>query len=299
MNFSELLQDLKASANNRVKNPLLASFVISWIGINWELASIYLFSEKSIETKIEVLKKYYVENDINSTFCFLFLIPLGSAIVFTFGLPYVKLGVDRLLNHSKSLKLKRERGNEKNLKKHELDIATLDFNISEERNGKKTLDELNSTIEEQKNKIESHEIQISKLKTNLVTARDENINLINKQTEKIHSLTENAENAVEYQKHVKSFHDDLEHLTKSRNDYVGGTFMYLNDIMMYNHDLSQENDIRNSNFLEVLSTDTLNSLVEEKFIVIHTDKGTNIMNGITPTVKARVFYDLKEFWSKE
>ena len=53
----ETLQNLKQTINERIKNPFIGAFFISWVIINWRPIFIILFSHDEIYNKI---KQIYV-----------------------------------------------------------------------------------------------------------------------------------------------------------------------------------------------------------------------------------------------
>ena len=98
----ELLKAFLENAKERIKNPLIGTFITSWIVFNWKSVLILLFSSDKIENKIFT---------ITTTYCNYWLWiywPLMVTITYIFGLPYINLGIDWLLSNSRNKRLKRE-----------------------------------------------------------------------------------------------------------------------------------------------------------------------------------------------
>lgn len=161
MKTPELLRDIFTASKDRVKNPIISSFAISWILFNWKLVSTYLFSNEDIKTKIEIISTDYTKSK------FLFWFPLASALFFTILMPYLRLCIDWLLMLGNNIRLDRERKSEEDRRQHEKKIATIEFEIEEEKTGKKTIEELNITIQDQKKNLESYEQDFKRMMSDL------------------------------------------------------------------------------------------------------------------------------------
>lgn len=59
----DFIRDIYASFRQtsveRIKSPFLGAFVFSWIGFNWQMLAIVLFSKKEIEERLELINKSY------------------------------------------------------------------------------------------------------------------------------------------------------------------------------------------------------------------------------------------------
>tara|TARA_R110001599_G_scaffold3619_1_gene19932 strand:- start:3756 stop:4730 length:975 start_codon:yes stop_codon:yes gene_type:complete len=78
------IKGLIKSGVDRLKFPVFNSFIFSWLILNWKPLFIILFSEEPIELRINHVSIYY-SNIYTTLIC-----PLIIAIVYTFGLPYVR-----------------------------------------------------------------------------------------------------------------------------------------------------------------------------------------------------------------
>lgn len=80
-----LIEEFLKTARSRLDNPLLGSFIISWLIINWDLV-LLIFSELAVIYKINLIKEEYL---ILAEWVNLILSPLLSAIFFTFFLTQI------------------------------------------------------------------------------------------------------------------------------------------------------------------------------------------------------------------
>ena len=81
--MKELIDIIFNSSKERVKNPLIGSFVLALIGFNWKAIFILLFSDSPAVEKINLISEDY--SSISSTV----LAPLFFATFYVAGLPYV------------------------------------------------------------------------------------------------------------------------------------------------------------------------------------------------------------------
>ncbi len=96
----EIINSFLDNSKERIKNPFLGAFIISWIAFNWKPIVILLFSEKEIEQKITFINENYISLQYNLWF------PLIFAIVYVVVLPYIMLVFDKL--SSKALEGRKE-----------------------------------------------------------------------------------------------------------------------------------------------------------------------------------------------
>ena len=143
----ETLQNLKQTINERIKNPFIGAFFISWVIINWRPIFIILFSHDEIYNKIGVIDKNY------SDWHNYFLWPILIAIFYIIILPYLMALFEFLVSFSQKFR----DGNYANIKILELknqnkiliqqvenEKAINDFKDSESINLK--IENLNSVI---------------------------------------------------------------------------------------------------------------------------------------------------------
>lgn len=82
------------TSKERIKNPLMGTFIISWIVINWRPIIILLFSNQSIENRIDYIVTGY------SSFNTYFLLPFLLSLFYVIVLPYLMWAIDGLVKKS-------------------------------------------------------------------------------------------------------------------------------------------------------------------------------------------------------
>lgn len=92
--MEEKLKDIYENIKDRLSNPLIFSFIVSWLVYNWEITVALLWYDKD-QIKAEGYKSIFefIQYQLNSK-CFSFIIPLILALVYTFIMPYIKEFVD-------------------------------------------------------------------------------------------------------------------------------------------------------------------------------------------------------------
>ena len=95
--MKELVSALSQVTANRLKSPILGSFVLSWLVVNH--ASILTFIFSTSEKKIELLNANSVFWSIEPSFwscapMMTIIYPAIASLLYTFGLPWVQYKID-------------------------------------------------------------------------------------------------------------------------------------------------------------------------------------------------------------
>ncbi len=102
--IKELLPSLKSHLDERMANPILGTFSLSWIIMNWKAFLFLAFSDKEIEQKISLIESSY------SNWATVLWFPLGFTVGYLFLLPWILLGVqvfqEKANGQRKALKLR-------------------------------------------------------------------------------------------------------------------------------------------------------------------------------------------------
>ncbi|EJK8623002.1 hypothetical protein R4E38_06945 [Morganella morganii] len=101
--FANLFKCTSETMIERVKNPIVGSFVFSWLFFNWKVILILLFSDKSIDDKINTISVLISYES--------FLFPLGFSFLYSWLLPIFSLCIDFLLKpvYSKVVSIRTDR----------------------------------------------------------------------------------------------------------------------------------------------------------------------------------------------
>ncbi len=95
--MEEKVKDVYENIKDRLSNPLIFSFVFSWLIYNWEITIALLWYDKT-QFQAEGCKSIFefIQDKIN-TKCWSTALPLVFAFLYTFGFPYLKQGI-RIFN---------------------------------------------------------------------------------------------------------------------------------------------------------------------------------------------------------
>ena len=139
--MKELIKTIFTTSTERIKNPLIGTFVIAWIAFNWRPIAVFLFSEATIDIKIEVINTTYISiwNQL--------LFPIFISLIYTLLIPYLMLVFDFIvafaISSRKAIKTKQI---EKDLQS-DIRVSTLKKNLEEANNKDINYSELSQTIE--------------------------------------------------------------------------------------------------------------------------------------------------------
>lgn len=139
--FTEFLETIFSTANQRIKSPFFGSFIFSWILINWKPIFYFLFSDDKIKIKIENIESSYefIQNAI--------LYPLFLSFTYVVVFPYVNQFIHWLTIKAE----KSKRVQIHNLRKEQIenskDLAKEEKKLEDIRSGNRDISQLNEKIE--------------------------------------------------------------------------------------------------------------------------------------------------------
>ncbi|WP_289659477.1 hypothetical protein [Flavobacterium panacagri] len=94
-------QSIIESYQDRMKSPVVGSFVLSFVIYNWKMFAILFFADWTIQCKIEwINERYFTDEQI--------LWPLGMAFFYVVLLPYVNIILDFILRTSARMQQQKE-----------------------------------------------------------------------------------------------------------------------------------------------------------------------------------------------
>lgn len=96
----EAITDFFKEIKSRLSNPLLGSFAISWLVINWKIP-VGLIGYKQIDLKVDGYKSYIDLINVNASCWLYFWKPFIWAVIYTFGFPLLKMCITAFLNEIK------------------------------------------------------------------------------------------------------------------------------------------------------------------------------------------------------
>jgi hypothetical protein len=190
-----MINDVKETILERIKNPFLGSLIVIWLLLNWKAVFYLFFSDLSIETRF-----YNIENHYYSFFRSVLIPPL-LAFIYT---AYKDLVFDFIENESRKSESKRRNNNNAVLKEkyaEKAELATAKAKIKHIEEEYKVRNELTVKIDELERQINSERLNSN----NIITEKSNEIL-------KLYSLKNSYKNKVElmfdyYTKHeaVRNF----------------------------------------------------------------------------------------------
>ncbi len=93
--MKDFINTIFQTSKERLKNPFIGSFILSWCIFNWKAILIIVFSAKTIEQKIDLVSNNYF--DINLLLWF----PIIMALLYVLVLPYISLIFDKAVLFAK------------------------------------------------------------------------------------------------------------------------------------------------------------------------------------------------------
>lgn len=164
--FKDFFKDLR----DRVSNPFVVSFIISWLFANWPITVALIFYDDA-EVKSDGFRSLYHLIAYYATFMSIVIEPVLSAIIFTFCFPYIKSWIKL---HNAKLKAKNESSILKATSENSVSLKRYIEMLDETKNIQKKLEEViesQSKYQEENillvSKLNDKDIEISRLKDSL------------------------------------------------------------------------------------------------------------------------------------
>lgn len=158
----EFVKSLLESYSDRLKSPLLGSFAIVFVFYNWQPIVYLLFSQNIIELKLDTINIYYTEWRR-------LWFPLLLALLYILGLPWVNLGIDKMLKKVNSIASETAFEKQKSVLQRKVETASLLRNIEDAKAGTSEIRKLRKQIEvleNDKNKLEENILENKKYSEN-------------------------------------------------------------------------------------------------------------------------------------
>ena len=177
----EILHKSAEIITERVKNPLLFSFVIAFVVCNWKGISYFMFAQEEITEKLETITSDYYHWSTG------FMIPIGFGFFYSLILPYINVGIEMLLlkqqnlhdEHVSNIEVNR-RHQEIDEVKHRIRIEKLEI---EEREGGNALSIIQNLETELRSKDDFIQKETQRYKQLLETLEEQKLVFIEKTDE--------------------------------------------------------------------------------------------------------------------
>jgi len=92
--MTDILKSFFEASKERIKNPLIGTFAITWVLLNWKAVVILVFSGLTIEKRIDLIETSHTSLKYN------LILPLAIAFFYVIALPYIMWLVDELIKKS-------------------------------------------------------------------------------------------------------------------------------------------------------------------------------------------------------
>ncbi len=162
--MKEFFNSIFQTSSERMRNPVVGSFILSWIVFNWKSITTLIFSNKIIENRIDYISQNFVD------IWYQLYYPLFFTVFYVLLLPYLTLGIDYILSYAKIKR--KETATDEIIKdfKDKQKIAVEERIFEEAKAGNAEISELNEKIsdltkvnEEKQKTINSLKIDIDEL----------------------------------------------------------------------------------------------------------------------------------------
>lgn len=146
--MKELIHSIFSTSKERIANPIIGTFLLSWIAFNWKPIIYILTSGQKIESKIN-----YIDSNFSSITNLLFY-PLLTVFVYILVVPYVNLLFEYLLEFSRIKrnfisisKQKQIIENKKELAIEEIKLEEAQTEFKERKNQNRLIEDLHKSIQ--------------------------------------------------------------------------------------------------------------------------------------------------------
>lgn len=146
--------------NQRMSNPLIGSFIISWAVLNWQPIIFFILSKQNVEGKILHIKDFFYNDNWLwgygfHNWCMYFLFPLLVSCLYVWLIPRLENLVDMVNKDPIDSKIERKHNEKISNYKKLKEIATEDARVEEAKSQFKTLEEKNKEITFLNDQVES------------------------------------------------------------------------------------------------------------------------------------------------
>lgn len=187
--FTDLIASVRDTSKERLKSPLIGSFMIAFLIFNWRAFSVLILSNKSVEFRIEHIESNYCNFSA-------ILWPIFIALLYVIIIPRLSVEIDALMKEN----TKRRKDQSKDLKLHDIEIKKVvakgEREIQDIKAGTKDIEDLQKRVLDLQDKV-------SKLNT-----ENENLSTVN------NSIVDRYEGQIDqYKKNEESLmirYDDIE-----------------------------------------------------------------------------------------
>jgi hypothetical protein len=148
--MKELVLSVIENFKERIRNPLLGSFAITFLIYNWRPIFILLLSERPVEERVSFLEDNYISYET-------LYIPLIVSVVYVLLVPYLSSLIEYATDAAVIARRSRVYRARKDILSYKKNEAIIEWEISDAKAGSKELENLNFRISELTKTIEDNE----------------------------------------------------------------------------------------------------------------------------------------------
>ncbi|CAC9973180.1 hypothetical protein [Flavobacterium panici] len=185
MTITELIQSTIDSSKERLKTPIVRSFICSFIIFNWRPIVILIFSDEKIENRLKAVDFYF---DTWYWTVLAIIVPILMVGVYTFLIPMLMVWVDEKLEPTKEKRIKSVYKSKQFVIKEKITLAIVELDLKNAESGNrekqdfidriKFLEDSKEQLEESKRQMEiANKNSIDQLNAKLKEANINNENL--------------------------------------------------------------------------------------------------------------------------
>lgn len=149
MTLADLLKDIIDTSKERVKNPIISSFFLSFFIWNWRPIFFILFENTSMTNKIVVINSEYCKTSS-------ILGPLFLAFFYTLALPYIMSIIDKLIAPAKHWRLNNLYESKKIDLENQISLVSKELELQDKKTRNKEKEDFENQIIELQNRIEAN-----------------------------------------------------------------------------------------------------------------------------------------------
>lgn len=150
MTFADLIKSTLDSSKERLKNPIVGSYICAFVIFNWRPILLLVLSDEKIENRIKSVDFYYTPW---YWIIISIVIPIVISLVYTFGIPILMVWIDQKLEPTKEKRIKRIYKSKQFVTSEKIILAGRELDLKNAESGNKQKQDFLNEIESLKETI--------------------------------------------------------------------------------------------------------------------------------------------------
>lgn len=222
-NIKEFCSSIFQSSSERMKSPIIGTYVLSFIIVNWRPFVVLIFSNSTIENRVKL---------IDATWCNskAMWIPGIITVIYIFIIPYAHLLIDKFLSWYRKYEVVKEHEARKTLLINQASEAALERQVADAKAGTSEINDLQEKVQVLTTQNQILSSQSTAQIENHNRTLEENKNQIRQLNEELTSKTKELEkyssrHMVEVPEEVRSYFNKLD--WTGRSNYMKFVDFYI------------------------------------------------------------------------